>query len=260
MNRLLIAAVALGGFLVDHGWQEYELAQGATEEPIPVSLSEIEAGQVPSNPHLALGEHWRMYQELVYSYRTDDDTELEEQGPETKLDYSYYPILSVDNPFFREVATLEKLYGSVDAIPDDQYPQRIDFRVLVRSDEFDTVEQLPEPAWTVADGVQGMLVNKVRSLSAEERQLVGEGFPNVDLDSLLILEEGRQPSSVGTSFAFMGGGAVLALAPIVGFAIRGKSRKEEPEVEPEEDAEADPMSAPAHDFSSGRTDQLGGER
>lgn len=258
MRRLMIAICVAGTFLVHHGWREYQFARGASEQPMEISLSEIEAGALPTNPHLRIGDHWRMYQELVIAYRSDQGGDAAQPGLEQALDYSYYPVLAVDNPFFQEVERLERHYGSVGAIPDDQYPQEIVFRVLVRSEEFASVDGLPAPAWTLSRSVEGLLVNEVRSLTNEERALVAGAFPSLDVDGLLILEAGRRPSSLTTSYAFMGGGIVLSLLPLAGFVRRSTSRQGEL-ISPSDDP-ASPYATPEHDHLAGRTDSMGGPR
>jgi len=221
MIRFILAMMCGGAFLAYTGWQEFELSKGASEVPAEVTLAQLEAGEVPENPHLRIGEHWAMYQELVYSYTTRDTSKDAQPGNKQKRDYTDYPSVSPQNQFFEDVALLEKLYGSVDDIPDDKFPQHVDFTVLVRSKQYKRMDLLPEPAWTLEAGVAGMVVNEVRSLREDEKRLVAEGFPKVNISKLMILEAGRKPSSAAKSYAMMGGGAFITLLPLAGFIRRG---------------------------------------
>ncbi|MEM7408688.1 MAG: hypothetical protein AAF430_00460 [Myxococcota bacterium] len=226
MGRFMIMMMAGGGLVAWLGWQELTVSQGATELPMDISLSELESGSVPENPHLRIGDHYAMHHELVFSYRTERSQENEELGPEQKLDYAYYPIVAVDNRFIQEWMNLEKLYGDAAEIPEEQYPDPVEFTVLVRTERFKTFGSLPDAGWNEETELQGLVVNKIRSLTGEEKALVGEGFPNVDLAQVLLLEEGRQPASATKSFAMMGGGAFVAVLPLVAMA-RSRSRAAE---------------------------------
>lgn len=57
------------------------MSEGASPQPQPVELAEIEAGRVPDNTHLEIGPHWIMGHELVFRYTNEgefeEDTESE---------------------------------------------------------------------------------------------------------------------------------------------------------------------------------------
>lgn len=243
MNRVLIAIVILGGFIAYNGTQELKLAEGATLEPLSIELAEIEAGHVPDNPHLRIGGHWVMNHELVFSYQADRGDSEEDLAGSQRLDFSYYPIVAPENDFFAQLEDLEQLYGSLDEVPEERLPELSGFSVLVRTERYERLSDLPEPAWAPAESVTGMVANQVRSLSSDEAALVQEGFPGVDVSQLLILEEGRQPKSATQSYTRIGGGALLALSPLAFLVVRARRRTGEPL----EDATSDEMD-------SGRTD------
>ena len=69
-----------------------------------------------------------------------------------------------------------------------------DFRVIVRSSRFDTVDELPVESLACEDSVSGLVVNQISSLDRQERELLQESFPKLDFDKLIILAEGRKPS------------------------------------------------------------------
>ena len=219
MGRFMIMMMAGGAFVAYLGWQEMSLSQGATEAPLEISLSELEAGSVPENPHLVIGEHWALHHELVFSYRAERGQEDAEPTPEQKLDYVYYPIVAPDNRYIREWTNLEKLYGDAE-IPEAQLPAPAEFTVLVRSETYQTYGSLPDPGWAEAASVQGMVVNEVRSLTSDEEALIGQSFPHVTLSDVLILEQGRKPASATKSYAMMGGGAFVAVLPLLAMARR----------------------------------------
>ncbi len=224
MNRLLLVIAGIGVLIAWDGTKELRLSKGATVEPLAISLSEIEAGNVPDNPHLAVGEHWSMNHELVFSYSTKRTETEGDPGPAQRLDVSYYPIVATDNEYFRVLGDLLQLYGDFDSIPEERLPQLETFHAIVRTDRFATVGDLPEPGWDVSPGVTGMVANRVRSLSTDEVALIRQSFPAVDLERVLIIEEGRKPSSATKSYGMIGGGALVAIAPLAGLAMRARRR------------------------------------
>ena len=55
-----------------------------------------------------------------------------------------------------------------------------------------------------------MVVNAIDSPD-DERRLIADSVAGIDMDNLLILEEGRRPSSIAFYASFLGGGAALIL-------------------------------------------------
>ena len=235
MNRFLIAVAVIGAVIAYNGTQELDLAEGATAEPLRVSLGDIEAGRIPVNPHLQIGEHWAMNHELVYSYQTDRDAVDVEPGPAQKLDFAYYPIVAADNAYFRELGNLEELYQGLENIPEDRLPELDGFKMLVRTKRYATIGGLPEPVWTPSEGVTGLIANRVRSLSKDEAALIRASFPTIDTEGLLILEEGRRPASAAESYAQIGGGALVAVSPLAFLVMRSRRKSND---EPESDTDA----------------------
>ncbi len=227
MIQLKALLFGLGAALLFVGFDEFEVGQGATQEPQPVELAEIEAGRVPDNTHLQIDAHWIMGHELVFQY-TDDG----EVTDATKIDHSYYPALSPQHPFFLKVAELAEAHGGLEQIPDEVFPEVERFSLLVKTERYESVGELPDAAWDVAEPVSGLLVNRIRKLGKDERELLAQSFPGLDLGRVLILEEGRKPASAGWAFGLMGGGAALVLTGCV-WVLGGMRRsRAKPEPDP----------------------------
>ena len=61
MFRIKLAMIIGGGFIAFMGFEEFKVSSGATAEAETVSLVDLEAGEVPENAHLAIGEHIALY-------------------------------------------------------------------------------------------------------------------------------------------------------------------------------------------------------
>src|SRR5262249_23115044 len=83
-------------------------------------------------------------------------------------------------------------------------------------------------------GVQGLVINVVSPLSSKEKDLIRDSFPSINFDKLLILEEGRTPTSALWSTSLIFGGIAVLLGGIgllgLGFigGISGKSASTAP--------------------------------
>ena len=67
--------------------------------------------------------------------------------------------------------------------------------------------------------MQGLVVNRISSLDSEEKQLVNQSFPRLDLNKVLILEQDRHPASLAKSLGMIAGGMVMVLISIGSFFI-----------------------------------------
>lgn len=202
-----------GAVLCWFGIQEYRVSSGTSAEPLEVKLAEIEAGKVPHNNHIQLGRHIAVYAESFYAY-SQSKYSNSDPTPETKVNYVYYPVISREHRFVADVAkfALQRGAGGKKAGPVPP-PTLKDFAVLVKTKRFKTVGDIPDRL-DVEDSRQGLIVNKIDSLDSDETKLIKQSFPAIDLDKVLILEDGRTPSSGLMSWGMMIGGALIALGGV----------------------------------------------
>ncbi len=209
MFRLKIAVIVVGVIFAYDGFKEWNVSRGTSTTPDVVELSELEKNPEVSNNHLNIGSHLAVYTDCVYEYILEDGEEGEPSA-DTKVTHTYYPIISYDHPHMRAINDLIGKYGDVDKIPDAEWPMLEQFTVLVKTGGFDTLGSIPDE-WENCDTLQGLVINRIYSLDEEEKELLQGSFPSMDLDSVLLLEAGRAPTSTTQSGVMMGGGAVLAL-------------------------------------------------
>src|SRR5436190_23880553 len=58
--------VLLGLGAIYWGYQEYRIGASARMEPTELDLAALEAGDNPPQNHIRLGEHWRLYADIIY--------------------------------------------------------------------------------------------------------------------------------------------------------------------------------------------------
>jgi len=207
MFRVKIALVVIGGILCYFGYREFSVSRGATKDPLTVELMNLEKDSETGNSNLAVGEHWAIYPAVVYEYETSSPGE--QVSDTSKVNFAYYPIISDKHQFFKKMMVLVAQYGDVDSIPEKSFPSVDEFTVLVKTKRFGTVGSIPMDDWGEEKGVTGLVINRIKTLKGEERDLIQQSFPKVDLDKVLILEEGRTPTSSAGALGMIAGGALL---------------------------------------------------
>ena len=222
VQQIKLAMIFVGGILAWVGYNEFRVSDGASADPQPVELAEIEAGLVPDNTHLEIAPHWRMYQGLVFRYEVEVWENQDDVTDDTKIQYSYYPVLSGSHPQMRQIANLKRLYNGLGEVPEDVLPTPDDFALLVKTTRYKTVASLPEATWAEGESVRGLIVNRIYELKDDELELIRQSFPGVSLDRLLVLEEGRTPATARKAFAMMGGGAGVGLLGIGWLFVRSR--------------------------------------
>ena len=220
MFRLKLLLIGVGGFLAFMGYQEFRVSHGASMEPVKVQLSTLESGESLTNNHVLIGDHVAVYGGSVYEY-SQGKYDKSAPGPNTKVTHAFYPIISEEHVFFDKLNTLAETHGSLDTIPDSEWPSIDDFKVLIKTQRFKTIGSIPD-GMTSESSLQGMLVNSISGLDSEEEDLVRSSFPKTDLSNVLIIEDGRKPASLLKSLGMLTGGIAVALAGVATFFMGGQ--------------------------------------
>jgi hypothetical protein len=201
MWRLWIALIVGGVMIFVFGFKETLVGVDASSKPVPVSLVDLEKGVAPPDNNLQVGPHVALYPVAVYEYEVPKHGS-QQVNAGTTVNYAYYPIISNQHPFLKEITRLEKKHGSFEKIPETEFPSLEHFSVMVKTTMFRTVGQIPD-AIVNTKSVQGLVINRIESLDAEEKRLIGESFPRINLDKLLLVEQGRTPTSSLLSIGVM---------------------------------------------------------
>jgi hypothetical protein len=210
-GRVALLLLVISAVVFYLGYQEYSVSKGATEQPEDVDLAKLEAGEKPAQNHIRIGKHLRLYDELIYVYSSRDKNKSD-----PSLTDCFYPIISPAHPDL-----VKLLANDGKDVKDDPAPIK-NFAVLVKTNQFHRLADVPRKD-PVQDSLQGMVVNDIKELSAQETKLIKESFPTMDTSKIIILEQGRTPTSHLQSFGMMGGAALVALVVIGLFFLGRKS-------------------------------------
>ena len=91
-----------------------------------------------------------------------------------------------------------------------------EFKVLVKTNKFKTIGGIPDD-FPLEPSLQGLVINRIHSLGKDEKNLIQQSFPQLDLTKVLILEEGRKPTSSLLALGMVLGGIVVAASGGIGF-------------------------------------------
>lgn len=189
----------IGAALFYWGFQEYRVAEGTTAQPADADLAAVEGGQPLPQNHVRFGPHIRLHFAAIYAIDAKD-----KGSKDATVKYTLYPLISQGNP----------LLAALDKDADGPVANHVTFKVLVKTDEFKTVAQIPQTA-SPSEQITGLIINRIRPLEADEAALIRKDYPLVKPEEILVLEVNRKPASLAFSFAFMIGGAALAVLAVV---------------------------------------------
>ncbi len=219
MWKIKLGLIVAGIVVAFIGYEEFKVSQGTTKEPMEIQLSSLEQGESVKNNHLKITEHWALFPFSVYEYKQDRG-ETGDPKPTAKVNHTYYPIISNDHPYLIRLDELAEEYDDLDEVPDEEWPTIGDLAVLVKSEQFATIADIPYD-WEFKSELQGLVINRIKSLEKEESRLIQSSFPTVDLDKVLLLEVGRKPSSSLKSLGMVLGGGILSLFGVM-LLLRGR--------------------------------------
>lgn len=197
----------LGCVLLVVGYHRYQLAAGAGDEPIEVDLAAIEAGHELSSRYIVVGPHVRLYWMAAVEYdlpRSGQD-DLEHR----RIGDVFYPIVPVH------------------AAPGRRLPEpgSLTFRVLVRTDDFrdQWADTHRIPKMKRMNQLSGFVYGGIEELDTRARRLLHKAYPALDLERIVIVEEGGGPPSRVFAFVLMGAGGFIVLATLAA-AVAGRRR------------------------------------
>lgn len=99
------------------------------------------------------------------------------------------------NPYLLELAGLSRAFGGIDGIPSEEWPRIERMGVLVRTDSVQSLENVP-PLIEFPDGLFGTVLHAETDLPGDERSLLAERWPDIDLSRVIIINAGHRPGNV----------------------------------------------------------------
>lgn len=185
IGRLNIAMVVIGFSLLMIGGMEMSLSRKSNATPVPVSLADLLQNGPGSNVYFTVSGIQPASDEFVY----------EERGGTRK---SYNKVYYACQPF-----------GVGNASP-------VRFVVLSTKskDDFAVSQLMGQSTHT------GMIINSIRRLGSEERQLLQSAAPGANLIDAMIFEVDRHPSSAIQYLSLITGGMGLLLGGLAWIFVR----------------------------------------
>ena len=190
--RFAIVLIVAGGALGYYGWSEYQLGSGSSDTPQEITLAELAENGPGNNAHVK-----------VTNLALLDNYVVEEDKKTHRWSKLYVPAVGIETP-----------------TDEDGMPIASKFNVLIKSSKYSS-EASAAALWA-KESITGVVINKIASLGSDEKRLIAQSYPTVNISTVWIVEEGRKPTSSVTAMAMMGGGALLILLTI-GFMVKGAS-------------------------------------
>lgn len=157
LNRINIALVIIGGMVGFFGISEWRLAMKSGSTPTRVSLTELTTNGAADNVFVTVTDMMPAGEgEFVY--------EETRTGRYSKIWYPAVP--TTDSP-----GVPRFIVYSADAKNDNEVGA-----LMMQTEQ------------------TGMIVNSIRSLDSETKDLLQQGIPGINVDSALIFESGRKPA------------------------------------------------------------------
>ena len=208
--RFLIIFIGVGSVfgLLIKGCSEYNISARSGDIPAEIRLSSLEKGEETDDIYLKFDEHWRIFPASVYEYETYRGGEQKPTNY-SKVNYVYYPIISGEHNYLSSLMKVSQKYGEIHKIPENEMPRIKDFRILVKTDRFEFIDEIPSE-WKHSPSIEGIAIGTAQSeLSNPEKQLVYKMFPSANLYKMLVLDENRKPISKIYSILMILGGLCL---------------------------------------------------
>ena len=203
MFRIKLLLIIAGIAMIVIGVQELRLASAAKAEPQVITCEQLAKDGPGDNAHVTLTK-FRLHP-LSSIYQEKKKRFGKSSGDWVKI---WVPAVPAEGA--------EKLGPALMA------PAPSDVRVIVKSTQVKNPQDLI--ALAGREQISGVITNKIESLGRDERKLLQEGCPGVDLDRCYILEQDRKPADSIKLFGMLGGG--LALGLLGGFWMLGGGKKE----------------------------------
>ena len=198
-----------GLVLLGVGIAEIRIATRTATEPEAIRVQELEGGKLPTQPYVRLDAHYAVFESTVYEHKRERIKDL------------IYPVVSEQHPWSLAWQRLQEKYSSPDQIPTGEIPALEPIRVLMLSDRFDKVDDIPdsgrdEPA------AEGILFTW-DELDSGERDLVEMLVSGPAAEQVVVLDLDRKPRSLAFSIGMLISGVVASFFA-VGMFFKPKNK------------------------------------
>lgn len=188
-----LVLLSVGGVLLFIGQREWRLASLAGSIPQRMTLAELADRGPGNNIFIELSDVCLLPERAIIC------TVSHNFGPE-QWEYVWIPATSRERPGFANAPPVKVIVGTNSCRDETQLD-----------------------GFCQKTTLQGLIVNETDSLNKEERKLLNEGLPSVDVASCYLFRVGQKPASRTVQGFLLGGGLLVVLAGMVVGVFRLRS-------------------------------------
>jgi hypothetical protein len=202
MGRILLIMVIGGAVLGWIGLKEWRLSGAASAKAQDLGCDKLESSGPGENAHIVLKDYLLCTDAFVYKGT---------KSPSERWTTIWVPAVPAEGAYVKSVRKFLENGGDPKNVP---HPTT--FNVIVKTSNVHNQQDLSN--FDSKTEIEGLVVNKVESLGGEEKRLLNQAYPGINVDKCYILEEGRMPKSRGAAGGMMAGGLALIVLGVAGFA------------------------------------------
>lgn len=187
INRLVIALIVFGCIVLFWGFNEWRLSSASGSTPQNITCAQLEKNGPGANAYVHLTNFVITPGTYIYKYNKNN--------PSAAWEQVWVPVLPKDGAYIQSLAIL----AATGQVNEGNFPKPKNIKVIVRSKNLanqNDVENLNRRG-----NVTGVVVNKIESLSNEERNHLQASYPGSDISQCWIVDDGREPASPAKSWA-----------------------------------------------------------
>jgi hypothetical protein len=207
------AIMVIGGIvIIFHAIQNMRLASASSSQPQQLTLKQLIANGPGNNNHVIVTD-FTPAANYVYRYQKGKYEVV--SNPETKRWTEVWVPLVVET----NAAPQPPGFNPGGFVPGGIGPRPSAVQVVVRLEG--THDKIGVDQWCNSKRqVQGMVVNLTESLDSKTEELLKEAYPATDFSRLLIIHEGRKPTTASTVLLEVCGGTVMIVLGGLWFMFR----------------------------------------
>lgn len=209
--RLLLGAIIGGGILSWTGYKQMTLASKVETEPNPITLDDlIDNGS--KNAHVQLSDFYGPGS-FVYEGR----------GSGSGYAKVWIPVVGSSSAYMKDIeGQLLASGGNVASVQEPEVSGR-DIQVIIVSSK--CFDDGAVDALMMQDTMRGVITNDIESLDSDTRKYLREGFPGIDLNSVILVEANRDLPTTGGALGMLAGGLGLSGVGAAGAVVKGRRGK-----------------------------------
>ncbi len=214
ISRMLLALLVAGIGAITFGVKHWTLASACQATPQVLTGMELQQQGWGNNANIELTKAATL---KCWVSCTETTSSRRFQASTTKLS-AFIPMISLESDYMKY---LDKFY-SVKANEDKDPEMPKEFCCILKLPDIKDDVDVERVAGL--NRYNGVIINSIDSLSSDQKRLLREEFPGVNLSSVAILEYNRIPQSTAKGVSFVAGGGLAVLCAVAFLGMAWKNR------------------------------------